>query len=147
MSAQSPVTAQVLAAAGGGGGSQSGRHRSRLQHVTLAEGQGSPSGLPHHPTPGTAAGAGAEGRGDQGLGQTPRGVEVEAALQGGSHTPRTGAGSVYMTPPTGGTQRPAVRFPCPHSHTRLGMSLVSAVCRQASRSLFRLMQLLPNRCV
>ena len=95
ISAQSPITAHVLAAAGQG---QALRRKSRLQHVTAAESQASPSGLPQQATPRGAVSQA------EGLGQTPRGNGV--ARQGS--TPRTGSGSVYMTPPTGSAQRPAV---------------------------------------
>lgn len=97
VSAQSPITAQVLAAAGQG---QALRRKSRLQHVTAGESQASPSGLPQQATPGGAASQA------EGLGQTPRGSRF--ALPGEGSTPRTGGGSVYMTPPTGSAQRPAV---------------------------------------
>jgi hypothetical protein len=97
VSAQSPITAQVLAAAGQG---QALRRKSRLQHVTAAESQASPSGLPQQATPGGAASQA------EGLGQTPRGNGV--AKPGEGSTPRTGGGPVYMTPPTGSAQRPAV---------------------------------------
>lgn len=97
VSAQSPITAQVLAAAGG---NQALRRKSRLQHVTAAESQGSPSGLPQQATPGGAAGSAER------LGQTPRGTGGALGVQG--RTPRTGGGTVYMTPPTGSAQRPAV---------------------------------------
>lgn len=96
VSAQSPITAQVLAAAGQG---QALRRKSRLQHVTAAESRASPSGLPQQATPGGAASQA------EGLGQTPDGNGF--ALLGEGSTPRTGGGSVYMTPPTG---RPAVRL-------------------------------------
>ena len=97
VSAQSPITAQVLATAGQG---QALRRKSRLQHVTAAESQASPSGLPQQATPRGAASQA------EGLGQTPTGNGV--ALPGEGSTPRTGGGSVYMTPPTGSAQRPAV---------------------------------------
>ncbi|KAL0028583.1 hypothetical protein WJX79_003483 [Trebouxia sp. C0005] len=99
VSAQSPITAQVLAAAGKG---QALRRKSRLQHVRAAESQASPSGLPRQATPGGAASQA------EGLGQTPRGNGV--ALPGEGSTLRTGGGSVYMTPPTGSAQRPASRM-------------------------------------
>lgn len=101
VSAQSPITAQVLAAAGG---NQALRRKSRLQHVTAAESQASPSGLPQQATPGGAAGSA------EGLGQTPRGTGGALGVQG--RTPRTGVGAVYMTPPTGSAQRPAVSSLC-----------------------------------
>ena len=105
VSAQSPITAQALAAAGQG---QALRRKSRLQHVTAAESQASPSGLPQQAIPGGAASQA------EGLGQTPRCKRV--AQPGEGSTPRTGGGSVYMTPPTGSAQRPAVRLHLANPH-------------------------------
>lgn len=99
-SAQSPVTAQVLAAA------QGMRRKSRLQHVTAADDEASPSGEPQQATPGSVSRAAAY---QQGLRQTPQGVGGPGASEEAGQTPRTGGGSAYMTPPTGSAQRPAVR--------------------------------------
>lgn len=100
VSAQSPIAAQVLAASGG----QALRGKSRLQHVTAADAQASPSGLQHQATPGRPVGPPAHAN----QGQTPGGIR--GAMQGEGNSPRTGCGSVYMTPPTGSAQRPAVSF-------------------------------------
>ena len=105
-SAQSPITAQVLAAA------QGMRRKSRLQHVTAAEDEASPSGEPQQATPGRITRAAAQ---QQGLRHTPQGVGGPAASEEAGQTPHTGGGSAYTTPPTGSAQRPAVRLretPC-----------------------------------
>lgn len=102
VSAQSPIAAQVLAGATGGQGM---RRKSRLQHVTAAEVEASP-GLPQQANPGSAGTPRAASL--EGPGQTPQGGG--AGMQGEGRTPRTGLGPVYMTPPTGSAQRPAVRF-------------------------------------
>lgn len=131
VSAQSPITAQVLAAAGQG---QALRRKSRLQHVIAAESEASPSGLPQQATPGGAASQA------EGLGQTPRGS-----------TPRTGGGSVYMTPPTGSAQRPAVSLHLakPHDIGPLFLPSVPSciACIQAAKHIGILTQLASGHCL
>lgn len=102
ISAQSPVAAHVLAAG------QGMRRKSRLQHVTAAEDEASPSGQPEQATPGSAAAALRAAAHQQGPGHTPQGSGQLDVNQCDRHTPGTGGGSGYMTPPTSAAQRPAV---------------------------------------
>ncbi len=71
----------------------------------------------------------------EGLGQTPKGNGV--ALPGEGSTSRTGGGSVYMTPPTGSAQRPAVSLHLakPHYIGSLLLPLVPGctACIQAAK--------------
>ena len=99
-SAQSPITAQVLAA------KQGMRRKSRLQQVTAAEDTASPSGEPQQATPRSGDRANRATSHQQRQGQTPG---HPGASEDGGQTPRTAGGSAYMTPPTGSGQRPAVR--------------------------------------
>ena len=108
-SAQSPITAQVLAA-------KQGLHRkSRLQQVTAADDAASPSTEPQQATPRSADWANRALSHQQRQGQTPGRPGHPGANEDGGHTPRTAGGSAYMTPPTGSAQRPAVRCSMPRN--------------------------------
>lgn len=102
-SAQSPITAQVLAA------KQGMRRKSRLQQVTAADDAASPLGEPQQATPRSVDQANRAASHQQRQGQTPAGPRHPSASEDGGQTPRTARGSAYMTPPTGSAQRPAVR--------------------------------------
>ena len=100
INALSPVTAQVLAATA----KQQPQRKSRLQHVTAAATDASPSSL-HQSTPGTVAAAVAAPE-FEGHRQTPQGIR--SAMRGRAHTPQTAHGLAQMTPKTGSVQRQAV---------------------------------------
>ena len=118
-SAQSPITAQVLAA------KQGVRRKSRLQQVTAADAAASPAGEPQQGTPRSVDRVNRAMSHQQRQGQTPGGLGHFGANDDGGQTPRTAGASAYMTPPTGSAQRPAVRH----------ASVASSLSLKASHSL------------